>query len=78
MAVFDVDGNHQWSRRFGDAEAQRGHGIAFTSNGDVVVSGYNNGTLDNRGRLENHGTLNNNESGTLDNKGGGIRITTAS
>ena len=46
VAVFDKDGNHLWSKRFGDAAAQVGKAIAFGPNGEVIVAGDNAGTID--------------------------------
>ncbi|MEQ9323974.1 MAG: hypothetical protein RIF41_32715 [Polyangiaceae bacterium] len=44
--VVAPDGAHRWSRRFGDAQAQRGHGVAFASNDDVLIVGEFGGTID--------------------------------
>jgi Beta-propeller repeat len=45
-AVLDKDGNHVWSKRFGDSAAQVGKAIAFGPAGEAVVAGDNSGTLD--------------------------------
>jgi hypothetical protein len=46
VARFDANGGHIMSKRFGDAAAQEGQGVAIDAAGDVIVSGYNNGTID--------------------------------
>ncbi len=46
VAVLDADGNHLWSKRFGDAAAQVGKAIAMGPAGEVVVIGDNAGTVD--------------------------------
>lgn len=46
LAKFDANGNHLWSRLFGDAAAQIGRGVATDSSGDVAMVGEFNGTVD--------------------------------
>jgi len=46
VAVFDTDGGHVWSKRFGDAAAQTGKAIAFGPLGEVVIAGDAAGTVD--------------------------------
>jgi hypothetical protein len=46
VAKFDVNGTHEWSRRFGDADAQYGYGVAFDAQGNVVVTGEMAGSAD--------------------------------
>ncbi len=46
VAVLDKDGEHVWSRRFGDEANQRPYGVAFDPQGRVVVAGGFNGLLD--------------------------------
>jgi len=46
VAKFDSGGNHLWSKRFGDAKAQNGHGIAVDDAGDVVITGSFAGKID--------------------------------
>ncbi|MCA9622853.1 MAG: hypothetical protein KC731_27730 [Myxococcales bacterium] len=46
VAVFQADGSHLWSRRYGDTAAQRPYGVAFDSAGNVVVSGAYLGSMD--------------------------------
>jgi hypothetical protein len=46
VAVFDKDGNHLWSKRFGDGAAQVGKAIAMGPSGEVVVIGDNAGVID--------------------------------
>lgn len=46
VAVFDAEGQHTWSRRFGDESTQLGLGAAFTAGGDVVVAARNYKTID--------------------------------
>ena len=36
---------HLWSQRFGDGSNQFGYGVAFDSSGNVVVTGYFQGTV---------------------------------
>lgn len=45
-AVFESDGTHRWSRRFGDDSYQYGSGITFVASGDVIVSGIDHGRID--------------------------------
>jgi hypothetical protein len=46
VVELDTNGDHLWSRRFGDASAQGGTDIAVKSTGNVVVVGYSGGTID--------------------------------
>ena len=47
VATFDADGNHIWSRRFGDVSCcQVGSSVAADGVGDVVVTGNFAGTVD--------------------------------
>ncbi|HTN86894.1 MAG TPA: hypothetical protein VL242_24520 [Sorangium sp.] len=46
VAKLDADGEHLWSKRFGDAAIQRAYGVAVDGSGDVVVSGTFQGTVD--------------------------------
>ena len=46
LAKFDTDGNHLWSKRFGDAQGQESIGLAFDSSGNVLVTGNFRGTVD--------------------------------
>lgn len=46
VAVLDEDGGHLWSRRFGDGGGQRGGGVAFDGDANVVVATRNYGTVD--------------------------------
>ncbi len=46
VATFDAAGNHLWSKRFGDALGQSAWDVGLLPDGDVVVTGYNNGTID--------------------------------
>ncbi|MRG94212.1 hypothetical protein [Polyangium spumosum] len=46
VAVLDPAGERIWSRLYGDAAAQRAHGVAFVDGGDVVVAGDFDGQLD--------------------------------
>lgn len=45
VAKLDADGNHLWSRLFGDAQYQDGNWIGSDSVGDVYVGGTNQGTF---------------------------------
>ena len=42
----DATGNHVWSRAWGDLSAQGAVGIATDAGGNVVLAGYNLGTMD--------------------------------
>lgn len=44
--VVAPDGAHRWSRRFGDQQPQRGHGVAFATNDDLLVVGEFAGAID--------------------------------
>ena len=46
VARFDEDGNHVWSRRFGDAGDQRGVDLWVDGAGDVVLTGSSTGAID--------------------------------
>jgi uncharacterized protein (AIM24 family) len=46
VAKFDADGNHLWSKRFGDAAPQFGHSVAADASGNLVLTGYFFGSLD--------------------------------
>ncbi|APR84643.1 Hypothetical protein A7982_09992 [Minicystis rosea] len=46
VAKFDPDGNHLWSKRFGDAQAQSGKGVAVDPAGNVVIVGDAAGVID--------------------------------
>ena len=45
VAKFDSAANHIWSKRFGDASNQFGLGIALDSSNNVLLTGYNPGTV---------------------------------
>jgi hypothetical protein len=46
VAKFDADGNHLWSKRFGDnAIYQEGFDVAVDAGGNVFVTGYFDGTI---------------------------------
>jgi len=45
VVKFDPDGNHVWSKRFGDASLQFGYGVAAGGSGDVIVVGDFVGTV---------------------------------
>ncbi|UCF06867.1 MAG: hypothetical protein JSV33_07555, partial [bacterium] len=47
---FDADGNHLWSKRFGDTSQQQGHSVACDGSGNVVVTGHFVGSVDFGGR----------------------------
>lgn len=59
VAKLDANGNHLWSKRFGDAEAQFGEGwaLAVTAAGDIVVGGDFDGKLDLGGGLLVSGSI---------------------
>ncbi|HWB79155.1 MAG TPA: hypothetical protein VG755_29545 [Nannocystaceae bacterium] len=46
VAVFESDGMHRWSRRFGDESYQYGSGVTFLASGDVIVGGIDHGRID--------------------------------
>lgn len=46
LAKFDADGNHIWSKRFGDAGIQNGTSVAADDAGNVLVTGNFQGTVD--------------------------------
>ncbi|WP_437784462.1 outer membrane protein assembly factor BamB family protein [Sorangium sp. So ce1097] len=46
VAKLDADGEHLWSKRFGDAALQRAYGVAVDGSGDIVVSGTFQGSVD--------------------------------
>lgn len=55
VASFDGDGSARWSRRFGDAQAQRCYDMAVDSQGEIVVTGELSGRIDfGGGSLEAH------------------------
>jgi hypothetical protein len=45
VALFDAEGEHRWSRQFGDAAEQLGYAIAVDGSGNVVVAGTFDGVL---------------------------------
>ncbi|KYF82998.1 hypothetical protein BE11_05375 [Sorangium cellulosum] len=46
VAKLDADGEHLWSKRFGDAALQRAYGVAVDGAGDIVLSGTFQGSVD--------------------------------
>ncbi len=46
VVKFDSDGEHVWSDRFGDSEGQYSSEITLAENGDILLAGEFNGTLD--------------------------------
>ncbi|MBI4702987.1 MAG: nucleotide-binding protein [Deltaproteobacteria bacterium] len=46
VAKLDKDGNHLWSKRFGDASGQNATGVANDGQGGCVVTGYFAGAID--------------------------------
>jgi hypothetical protein len=46
VAKLDKDGNHLWSKRFGDAQAQSGKAVAVDVAGNVVITGDVAGVVD--------------------------------
>lgn len=46
VARYDADGNHVWSKRFGDAAAQTGVSVAVDAQGNVIVAGDFSGKID--------------------------------
>ena len=45
LASFDAQGNHRWSKRFGDNAAQEVHGMAISPAGELVIAGSFGGTM---------------------------------
>jgi hypothetical protein len=45
-AKFDANGNHVWSKRFGDASEQTVTDVALGSTGDILMTGYYTGAID--------------------------------
>ena len=46
LVKFDASGNHLWSKRFGDGLSQYVYSVATDASGNVVVTGYFQGTVD--------------------------------
>lgn len=46
VAKLDADGNHVWSKRFGDSGRQEAQSVAVNAAGDVFVTGDCGGTVD--------------------------------
>lgn len=46
VAKFDPQGNHRWSRRFGDPQAQAGTTVGVISSTEIVVAGNFGGLVD--------------------------------
>jgi deoxycytidylate deaminase len=46
VAKFAADGAHLWSKRFGDGAWQRASAVAVDGSGNVIVTGYFDGTVD--------------------------------
>ncbi|MFH1278491.1 MAG: SBBP repeat-containing protein [Candidatus Eisenbacteria bacterium] len=46
VAKFDPNGNHLWSKRFGNGQDQEGLSIGVDDSGNVLVAGYFFGTVD--------------------------------
>ena len=51
VARFDAGGNHLWSKRFGDTAIQSVHAVAVDKDGNVIVGGTFNSTVDFGGGL---------------------------
>ena len=45
IARFDAAGNHLWSKRFGDTDAQIPNGVAVTDSGIIATTGFFGGTV---------------------------------
>jgi len=45
LAEFDADGQHLWSRRFGDADSQQGVAVGVDDAGDIYLLGWMRGTV---------------------------------
>ncbi len=46
IAKYDSGGTHLWSRRFGDTGNDQGYSVATDASGDVLATGYFNGSVD--------------------------------
>ncbi|HRI65948.1 MAG TPA: hypothetical protein PK156_16990, partial [Polyangium sp.] len=46
LAKFDTDGNHLWSKRFGDSTTQNAGSVAIDNAGNVVIVGSFQGSMD--------------------------------
>ena len=46
VAKYDTNGNKQWTKLIGTADKEVGYGIAVDSIGNIYISGYTNGDLD--------------------------------
>jgi len=46
VALYDPAGNPLWSRRFGGPAGDQGQGVAFDRSGNVLLTGYFNGSAD--------------------------------
>ena len=46
LAKLDTNGNHLWSKSYGDAQDQTGTGVATDASGNVYATGYFAGTMD--------------------------------
>jgi hypothetical protein len=46
VAMFDGDGDHVWSERYGDADNQSASSVATYGSSNIVVTGVLNGTVD--------------------------------
>lgn len=51
VVKLDPSGGHLWSKGFGDAQSQVGQGVAVDAAGNVLVTGYFNGSVDFGGGL---------------------------
>jgi len=45
VAKLDANGNHLWSKRYGDAAEQQVHGVALAASGNLIVTGGFSGEL---------------------------------
>lgn len=46
VVKLDGNGNHLWSRRFGDDAFQLGWGVVTDAEGDIIITGEHNGSID--------------------------------
>jgi hypothetical protein len=46
VAKYDPDGNHLWSKRFGQIDIDPGYGVAVDGSNNVIVTGYIRNTVD--------------------------------
>ncbi len=46
LAKYDVNGNYMWAKKFGSVQNDVGYGLACDASGNVLITGYFEGTVD--------------------------------